>query len=288
MRAVGLTWIIVFGVSLIASIQAQAQPLIPVTESIESTVANSDYVFIATVVKFRRMESDKDQEAHEVTIAIEEAVKHELFRDEPYRGLSLQITRPASVLAGWKEHSSRLLVACKEFAPEQTTAIELLPDKLEVMSADVKLIRDPEAVIRLARTAVRRLPANIKRVHTFELQVSREVVAETSWEHYYDTGGHLLLSVPVDPHLEKRAQDYVRSKSPHRRDEGARALAYFKSDENLGLVKPLLNDQGITYSQPADGDKAGERIYGARYSAYQTLKSWEIDVEQPVFREAVR
>jgi len=283
-RAIRLTWIIGFSVSLIVSIQAHAQPLVPRTESIETTVANSDHVFIATVVKFRRAEQDNDQDVHEVTIAIEEAVKQELFRDEPYRGLSLRITRPASVLADWKERSSRLLVACNHYAPKQTTVIELAPDKLEVMTADVKLIRDPEAVTRLARTAVSRLPANIERVHTFELQVPREVVAGTRWEKYYDTGGHLTLSVPVDQHLEKRAQDYVRSKSPGRREEGARALAYFKSDENLTLVKPLLNDQGITY----DGDKDGERIYGARYSAYRTLKAWGIDVAQPVYREPVR
>ncbi len=288
MRVVVLRWIIGLSVSLIASIQALAQPLVPKTESIESTVANSDLVFIATLVKFHRAEQDNDRDAHEVTIAIEETVKQELFRDEPYRGLSLQITRPASVLAGWKERSSRLVVAYNEYAPKQTTVIELVPDKVEVMTADVTLLRDPEAVIRQARTAVNRLPANIKRVRTFELQVPREIVAGTSWEKYYTTGGHLLLSVPVDQHLEKRAQDYVRSKSPHRREEGARALVYFKSDENLALVKPLLNDHGITYSQPADGDKAGERIYGARYSAYRTLKSWGIEVEQPMFRDAVR
>lgn len=287
MRAVGLRWITGFSVS-IASIQAHAQPLVPKTESIESTVVNSDHVYIATVVQFRRAEQDNDRDTHDVTVAIEEAVKLELFRNEPNRSLSLQITRPASVIAGWKERSTRLLIAYNEYAPKQPTVIELVPDKLEVMTADVKLIRDPDAVIRLARTAVSRLPANIKRVHTFELQVPREVVAGTRWEKYYNTGGHLRLSVPVDQHLEKRAQDYVRSKCPDRRQEGARALAYFKSDKNLALVQPLLNDQGITYSQPADGDNAGERIYGARYSAYQTLKSWGVAVKEPVFREALR
>jgi hypothetical protein len=287
MSSVALKWVIGFGISLIASVQAYAQPLSPKTESIESMVANSDHVFIATLVKFRRADGN-DPNTHEATIAIEETVKQELFRDEPYRGLSLTIIRPASVLAGWKERSSRLLVATKEHAPEETAVIELVPDKLEVMTADVKLLREPEAVIRAARAAVTRLPANIKRVHTFDLEVPREVVAGTNWEKYYDTSGHLRLSVPVDQQLEKRAQDYVRSENPHRRGEGVRALAYFKSDENIALVRPLLNDLGITYLQPAYEDKAGERLYGVRYSAYETLKSWGIDVERPVFREPVR
>jgi len=96
------------------------------------------------------------------------------------------------------------------------------------------------------------------------------------------------LSVPADQHLEKRAQDYVRSDNPHRRSEGVQALVYFQSDENLALVKPLLNDQGLTYSQPADGENAGYRIYGVRHAAYETLKAWGIEVAEPVYREAVR
>ena len=288
MQTAGLKLVISFGVSLIASVQAHAQPLVARTQSIESTVANADLVFIATLVNFRRAEQGNDRDGHKATIAIEETLKQKPFNDEPYRGLSLHIPRPASVLADWKERSSRLMVAYDEYAPEQTAVIELVPDKLEVMTADVKLIRDPESVIRLARDATNRLPANIKRVHTFELHVPREVVARTSWETYYNTGGHLMLSVPVDQHLEKRAQDSVRSENPHRRGEGARALAYFKSDENMSLVRPLLDDPGITYSQPAHDDEAGERVYGVRYSAYQTLKSWGIDVEKPVFREAMR
>ena len=155
------------------------------------------------------------------------------------------------------------------------------------MTADVRLLRDPEAVIRAARAAVTRLPANIKRVHTFDLQVPRNVINGTSWETCYDTGGHLRLSVPVDQHLEKRAQDSVRSGDPHRRAEGAKALAYFKSDENIALVRPLLNDPGVTYVQPAYEGRAGERVFGARHSAYETLKAWGIVVKQPVFREEV-
>ena len=73
----------------------------------------------------------------------------------------------------------------------------------------------------------------------------------------------------------------------HRRAEGAKALAYFKSDENIALVRPLLNDPGVTYLQPAGEGKAGERLFGVRHSAYETLKAWGIDEKQRVFREVV-
>lgn len=286
MRSAGLNWIIGFGISFIASAHAHAQPLIPRTQSIESAVANADLVFVATLADFSPAE-DRDGGLYKVTINIEDTLKQELFRDEPYRKLGLDLPGKASVLADWKKRSSRLLLAYDRLAPQQTTVIELLPDKTEAMSADLKLVRDPDAVIRLARNAVNRLATNIKRVHTFELQVPCEVIAGTSWEKYCRTGGFLLLTVPVDQELEKRAKDYVRSENAHRRTEGAHALAYFKSDENLAFVRPLLVDRGVTYEQPAFRGEAGERVYGVRYAAYQTLKAWGIEVERPVYRESV-
>lgn len=287
MRAAGLKWIIGFSLFLMGTVEGFAQPLSPHTDSIEAMVANADYVVIATLTSFRRSEQGYDRDGHEATIAIEEAVKQYL-NDEPQRGLSLHIPRPASVLADWKERACRLLIAIHSYAPQETIVIELVPETLEVMTADITLIRDPEVAIRLARAATTRLPANVKRVHTFDLEAPRQIVAGTRWEHYYDTGGHLRLSVPVDQHLEKRALDYIRSENAERRGEGARALAYFKSDKNLQIVKSLLDDPAVTYSQPADGDRAGERVYGVRHAAYQTRKAWRIDVKQPVVREEVR
>jgi hypothetical protein len=290
MRCNAWAWIISFGVSSIASVPALAQPLSAKTQSIESIVANADLVFIGKLFDFRRAEESHDRDEHEITIAIEETVKQKPypFQHEVHPKFRCRIVRPASVLANWKKHSSRVLVALDSDVPQNSSVIELTPDKLEVMSADVRLIRDPEAVIELARKAVHRLPANIKRVYTFELQVPREVVAGTSWETAYQTSGHLRLSVPVDQYLEKRAQESVRSKDPERRSEGVAALAYFKSDENLALVRPLLNDADVTYFGLGKDGKPVERVYGVRHAAYQTLKTWGIDVKEPVIREAVR
>lgn len=52
MRTARSKWLVVVGVCLVASVQAHAQPLIPRAQSIESTVANADLVFIAKLVKF--------------------------------------------------------------------------------------------------------------------------------------------------------------------------------------------------------------------------------------------
>lgn len=288
MRAALLKSLIVFGVSLIASVQAHAQPLSPHAESIESTVANADLVFIAKLVDFRGGEQTDGIKGHEVTIAIEETLKMDAFTVEPYRRLGLHIPRPASVLADWKERSCRLLVAYNDYAPKATTVIELVQGKMEVMTANLTLLRDPEDVIQAARETVRRMPAGVKRMHTFRLQVPREIVTGTKWEPYYDTGGHLRLSVLVDKQLEKRAHDYVRSESGQKRGEGVRALMYFKSDENIALVRPLLDDPQVTYLHPAEKHKGAVRVYGVRYEAYRTMKSWGMDVEKPVIRAEVR
>jgi hypothetical protein len=180
-------------------------------------------------------------------------------------------------------------VAYNEYSPSGTTVIELVPDRLAVLTADFKLLRDPEAVIKSARETARRMPTAVKRIHTFKLRVPREAIPGTEWEKYYATGGHLVLSVPVDQRLEKRAHDYIRSEDYQKRTEGARALRYFKSDDNVARVTRLLNDPGWAYLRHAQENNGIEvRLYGVRLEAYQTLKAWGIEVGKPLTREEVR
>lgn len=152
-------------------------------------------------------------------------------------------------------------------------------------AADVRVLHDPEVVIKAARAAVQRLPANVKRVHTFALTVPREVVADTRWVEYYDTGGYLSLVVPVDDQLEQRALADVRSDNPIRRAEGTRTLANFKTDENLAIVRSLLGDADFSF-HTTDGLSV-ERYYPVRHAAWQTLRACGVHVEQPVCREEV-
>jgi hypothetical protein len=73
------------------------------------------------------------------------------------------------------------------------------------------------------------------------------------------------------------------------RAEGARALRYFKSDENIASLRKLLADPGCAYRYPdPKNDNIQERIYVVRYQAYQTLKAWGVEVEKPVITEEVR
>jgi hypothetical protein len=288
MRTAWLNSLLVVGVSLVSSGPAHAQPLFGDAESIESTVANSDLVVIGKLTEFGGGKRADETEGHEITIAVEQTLKDNLFSVEPHQRLRVQVRRPAPLLANWKDHSHCLLVAVKEDAPNATTVIDLADKNSVVLTADFTLLHDPEGVIRVAHETVRRMPAAVRRIHTFGLVVPRKVVAGTKWEEYYKTGGYLVLKVPVDERLEKRAQDYIRSERYQNRQEGVRALRYFKSDENCRRVRGLLNDPGWAYLYHARENKGVEvRIYGVRQEAYRTLKSWGLDAEKPTIREEV-
>jgi hypothetical protein len=272
------------GILLAAAIPALAQPLISHSDSLETTVANSDLLFVAKLVKFDIEEPVKDGDARHATIAIEENLKREPFNDDPYVGLQVDLPYPAAVLADWQKRSSRLLVAYRDDAPQSTRVIELEAGKVEVLLADFTLLRDPDAAIEAARKIVRRQPAAVKRLHTFHLNVPREKIIGTRWEQYH---GH-TLSVLVDETLERRAVAALKSKLYQDRAEAARALRFFKSDENTVRVRKLLSDSGWAYLYHAQENNGVEvRIYGVRYAAYRTLKAWGEEVEEPMIREEV-
>ena len=279
MRSARLVAIV--AVAMVSSAQARAQPLFSHAESIEATVANADLVIVGRLVEFG--------EGVEGKIDVEETLKRDIFAGEPHRRLGIRFPYSASMLAGWKDRSLRLLVAVNEDNPGATKVIPLGPAQLEVLTADFRLLRDPEAVIRVAKETVRRVPAPVRRFHTFARMVPREAVTGTEWEHYYGTGGCLFLGVPVDGQLETHARDDIRSSGYQRREEGVRALRYFRSEENIARLKGLLNDQGWARDYSVRDDEGIEvHFYGVRQEAYSTLSYWGVEAEQPLIREAVR
>ena len=147
------------------------------------------------------------------------------------------------------------------------TIIELAPDTLEELTADMKLLRNPADVIRIAKETVRRMPVNVRRFQTFQLVVPQEIVRGTKLALAPEKPGELRVTVPADERLEKRALDEIRSPDERRREEGVRALRYFKSAENIARMKALLGDTFFSYL--SDSGFAQSRTRGAqvRYPA---------------------
>lgn len=285
MQAAWWKTFVAVGVFLITTAPASAQPLISHSDSLETTVLNADLVFVAKIMKFDGETPPQADDVRHAVIDIEESLKQEPFNDEPYVGLQVDLPYPAAVLADWQRRSSRLLVAYHSDAPLNTRVIELEAGKVEVLRADFTLLREPDAVIRAAREIVQQSDPAVKRRHTFKLWVPGEIIAGTQWAKYH---GH-TLSVPVDMQLKRRAIKYLRSENYMNREEGVRALRYFKSDKNVARVKQMLNDPGWAYMYHAQENNGVEfRIYGVRREAYQTLKSWGVEVKEPMTQEEVR
>ena len=303
------TSLVAAGVSLFVSVHAHAQPIFVRAQSIEYIVNNADIVVIGKVVDFAGEEKADQFGRREATIAIEETLKGEY--QERMRVL---LAYPVRVLAEWQDdsrrllvaaqgvpliasqvislvtkkldfltedHRNRLLVAANKVPPAATDVIDLTKNELEVLTADFRVLREPEEVLRIAKETIRRRPG-VRRVHGFRLMVPPEVVAETKWRT------SAFLTVPVDDRLQKRAHDYIRSESYQQRCEGAEALRYFKSQENIARVKPLLADPGWGYLRRAEENQGIEvRMYGVREEAYQTLKYWGVNAEKPMIRERI-
>jgi hypothetical protein len=140
---------------LLASVPAHAQPLqgrvVGEVESIESVVANADLVVVKKLLEYIDTRQAHRPGRQEITIAVkEETLKQNIFTAEPHEkeNLSLDVRYPASK---WKQLSHRLLVAKTEGDGGQTRTIDLAPDGLEVLTSDLKVLRDPAAVIRAAK-----------------------------------------------------------------------------------------------------------------------------------------
>ena len=259
--------VVALGASLLGARATQAQPIFGNTESIECLVANADLVFIGALETFK---DQADPDGHEAAIIVEDTLK--VPRGECYTKLGVRLPGPASLLTQWEGNPHRLLVFVKE---EDPTA--------EVI--DLSILRDRDLVIEAAREMVHRTPLAVRRLQTFRLDVHRELLRGTRWE----TLDGLRVSVPVDDRLERRAHESIRSENDLRRLEGIEALWYFKSDENVERLKPLLDDPASIF-RPAEAgqfDGPGTRHYYIREETYRTLTSWEVAVEPPVIREEV-
>ena len=266
-------------------VEARSQPLVAQISSIESMVANHDYIFVARLTEFDpEKKSPPYGSYYETCVTIEETLKRPLYVTDPHSKLQLNLPCLESDLAKWQKHSTRLLVSLDEDIIRHNQVVPLDTENLEAMTADFTLLRTPESVIKATKKAIRDTPANLRRVHTCDFTVPAEIVKGTQWEQYWS----LRVGIPVNDQLEKRVLQWIHAKDQTRRLEAVKALRYFRSNENILLARELLKDSEVTWEQDK-GDDSGvkERFYGIRNLAYETLQIWGVDVEKPVISEEV-
>lgn len=172
-----------------------------------------------------------------------------------------------------------------------------------IFTVDLRLLKEPEDVLKAARAAVAE-EGKGGRPDRSSLNLPRDIMQTTG-----RSGDGNGLLVPVDHRLEKAARHWIASPEdvPMRlgvvktkaeadrfhsgllRLEGIRALRNFKSDENIAILKGLLNSPDAwTHTIEEQGSAvATEKVYFLRQEAYETLRDWGIKVKEPVLRVPV-
>jgi hypothetical protein len=180
---------------------------------------------------------------------------------------------------------------------------------LPLFTLDLKVIGEPEALLTATRAAALEGRGREK-AEMHRLDVPHVVMSKTG-----QVGDANALFLPVDQHLEDLARRIIRSPGDYitpadfrpaiddasrknnanwlrisrdlLRAEAVKALRHFKSDENIALLKPLLNDPATLKGTQFDGEKQIKlgREYYIRKAAYETLRDWGVPVAEPVLRE---
>ena len=239
-----------------------AQPLIDSVASIDSLVINADYVYVGKIIKVRDEPIPGGSEMPGFTFEVDDYLKvpieEDLTPEITKRGMF--VSPPTAKYKDWMDRSCRLLIILNDSSSHSPTVIELAPNRADVFTAEFRLLHDPDEILQAAKDAIERTPSNIRRLCTLRLMLPQEIYKGTRWEG----GDGLMLEVPADAQLEKRAIESVDHKNPLNRRHAAQSLRYFKSERNAKLVAKLLDD--------SESD--------VRHAAQQTLERWEIQANR--------
>ncbi|GAA4437352.1 hypothetical protein [Bremerella cremea] len=247
---------------------AEAQPLTAQVDSLELQVSDARLIYLATI---SNIHPDPSRSGWgKLVFQVDESIKG------PFQA-SRQL--PAMYLAEslLKSHAEGTSVLVIDGGKGQSQVAIPIGEKqpVEVLTADLQVIRSPAELITTVRE-IAQDSVGIVRRQAFRVVVPEDVVADTQWAKYYRTGGHVRLNLPVDSQLEQLAQWWVTGNARQRAD-GAAALRYFKTDENIQRVRSLLNDPSESIQvRTIDGQQQEERVRFVQEAAKKTLRYWEL------------
>jgi hypothetical protein len=141
---------------------------------------------------------------------------------------------------------------------------------------DFRILLSREAILEEAAAAARDIIVERKK------RVHLDAPATSELHRAFWGGGAVALAVPLSRGTEKVAQRWAGSDDALDRANAVAVLRYFKSDDNIALLKKLLQD-------PAESSsiRGGFLIksYYLRRSAFDILRNWKVEVREPVFEE---
>jgi hypothetical protein len=255
---------------------AQPGPM-PIT-SIESTVLSSETIYVATITE---VQEKRDQFGTPVVLKVQELLKGKA-------GDSAIVRFPQSKdkLDAAAKKKTRFLVML--YGGDQPTLHRCCDlDALErpEPKADYTFIRKGSDLLAYVRDLARRDP-NAYTYESFRLPVP-EGKAGDAWLKL--AGGDEAtrqslpgLSVPIDANLERWAQTHIESADGMFAAASVNALAHFKSDRNIQLIKTALKSNVTAVVTPAESNKGIEiSEYWVRRRAGEILKEWGVEFDAP-------
>lgn len=240
-----------------------AQPLYTDVDSLDWMASGAEAVVRGRISDFVASPEPGRNQRHAVTMSVEETLKGE---PGDTRKVALEIDE--ETLQRWKKDKVEVLL----FPPclgWRRGIVEL--DRPEVFTSEVQVLRERDQVLLQTREALARASKR-KATRSHRLFLPGDMVRGTRWFSYYETSGGIDLVVPADERLEKRALEWLKpgldpdSRNDQlRRGKAVRALAHFKSDPNIDIVRGLLKDP----------------LSGVREEAYEVLTEWGIKAAKP-------
>ena len=261
-------------------------------ESLEWIVADSDLIVRGRITDVQTKKAGGQVVWETATVQVEETIKG------PKSNLATFAVRhfgSGEAPSVWKQENVELLlflVGSKRYVPDdrlyELTDLALrkrwgipsfvrLNDKPKkgLFTINFKVLKKRDDIlhaVRKATNALKKLPK--PKEHQVDVPFSSPVF-QTLWG-----GSSVYLVVPVDRRLEQVAHGLIKSDDVLSRVQGVRALEPFKSDDNIRLLKSLLGDTAFWITSDGDG-KNRRRILAVRKAAYEILRGWKVDVEQP-------
>jgi Leucine-rich repeat (LRR) protein len=264
-----------------------AQPGPRYVPNLDVMAINSNTILVGTIMDVHQSESA----ANDVDIHVESWLRG--GRQDHITRVS--INAPDSTLANWNVHAHLLLIfidyqaGVRNGILEEQNAIDLSDPNLKVLTADMRVVKDPQQIFQAVHDAINRHPDPIG-ASIFTRNVPLQTAGLLSPA---PNPMGIVTDVPIDSDLERWALSALRESATEQnlrsREDAIQALRYFKKDDNVRLLTSLLKDPTTTILHSAKSNMGVEiRTYPLREGAYQVLKDWGLEIPKPVTLEEIQ
>ncbi len=248
-------------------------------ESLDLMVTSHSAVVTGMVTSFSNVGPSR-----EVTVMIVENLKGRTISP-----VKVQVPQSPKEIQAWMDGSHLLLLGLPTGAGS-ITLIDLAAPDLAVLTADLKILHDPNDVVWAIRNQVKRegRTSTEGKIDHFSIPLAAKDYTSTPLTHQFARRSELLVDVPIDKRLETWGRSTIGSPDAHRRETAVDALGHFKSFDNMDILKPLLNDPSFDITGvPQFCNGFEPHHYPVRAKVYEILRHWGVDVDKPTIDDSV-